>query len=360
MPRLRSLASDLPELEGATQALVVVAHPDDESFGLGGVLCSLMESGVETHLLCLTAGEASTVGASSDLGERRRLELAEAATELGLSSTELLDLPDGGLQSIPAQYLQDLVEARLDDADLVVVFEPGGVTGHPDHRAATAAAEAVAARHGLPALEWGLSKVVADQLREQFGAPFVPLERTGFWPRELRVNRRRQRDAILCHRSQDPSNPVLSRRLHLEGDSELVYLRAAPFNHRLERLGRRLAPLLDSPPQPAARVAILRHLVGLAAQGGWGPADASGIVATGPSWTLLVHDASPPSPRRTDFRWGAEAVIAGLAQAGQGQSESGARPVLLARGSGRIIYPEDRPLRSAGSIPPWIARLEVR
>jgi len=355
-----SLGTTFPELTGVTRALAVVAHPDDESFGLGGILCSLMESGVEVSLLCLTAGEASTVGASSALGERRRVELADAAAELGLTSAELLDLPDGGLQALPPRHLEDLVETRLGDADLVVVFEPGGVTGHPDHRAATAAAEAVAARHGLPSLEWGLSKVVADQLQEQFGVPFVALESTGTWPREVSVNRRRQRDAILCHRSQDPGNPVLTRRLVLEGDTELVYLRPAPFVRRMERLERRLAQLLNPARQVVDRVAALGCLIGLAAQSGWPDQDGATVVATTLAWTLLVHNASPLELEGREFRWGAEAVISGLAQAGRDANGDSSSPLLLARGSGRLLTTSSQALSQVGRGPAWIARLEVR
>ncbi len=43
--------------------LAVLAHPDDESFGLGGTLALYAQRGVETHLVCATRGEAGTVDA---------------------------------------------------------------------------------------------------------------------------------------------------------------------------------------------------------------------------------------------------------------------------------------------------------
>jgi LmbE family N-acetylglucosaminyl deacetylase len=49
----------LPSLHSA---LVVIADPDDESFGLGGVLDHLAIQGVRVRVLCLTRGEASTLG----------------------------------------------------------------------------------------------------------------------------------------------------------------------------------------------------------------------------------------------------------------------------------------------------------
>src|ERR1035441_6661208 len=42
-------------------ALVVIAHPDDESFGLGAVIDQLTAAGAAVHILCFTHGGASTL-----------------------------------------------------------------------------------------------------------------------------------------------------------------------------------------------------------------------------------------------------------------------------------------------------------
>ncbi|HQA14240.1 MAG TPA: PIG-L family deacetylase, partial [Ornithinibacter sp.] len=39
--------------------LVVVAHPDDESFALGALIDRSVRLGAEVSVLCLTRGEAS-------------------------------------------------------------------------------------------------------------------------------------------------------------------------------------------------------------------------------------------------------------------------------------------------------------
>lgn len=72
-------------------ALVVVAHPDDESFGLGGVLDLLARRGAEVSVLCFTHGEASTLhgGRAGDLFQVRQAELAAAADALGVGHTRL-------------------------------------------------------------------------------------------------------------------------------------------------------------------------------------------------------------------------------------------------------------------------------
>ncbi len=205
-------------------ALAVVAHPDDESFGLGAVLRALVEAGIEVRLLCLSAGEASTVGTGQDLVATRREEVLAAAEVLGLRSVRLEALPDGGLPALPADELTLLVAEELRGARLLVGFERLGVTGHPDHAAATAAALRVAAARALPSLEWGVAEEIATQLRERLGAPFAGFAPGAGDPVPVRVDRGVQECAIACHRSQDPNNLVLRTRLALQGDHEWVRL----------------------------------------------------------------------------------------------------------------------------------------
>ena len=209
------------ELPGAraTEALAVVAHPDDESFGLGAVLAALAARGVVTRLLCFTHGEASTLGSAEDLARIRGGELRRAAAVLGISQVVLLDYPDGTLTEVPRVALDDEVGRQLGHADLLVVFGAGGVTGHPDHRAATAAAERVAVRHDLPVLEWGVPPDVARALNGELATAFVGGEGV-----DVRVDRTAQREAIRCHHSQAQDNPVLERRLALQGRRERLHL----------------------------------------------------------------------------------------------------------------------------------------
>jgi N-acetylglucosamine malate deacetylase 2 len=217
---------------GASSALVVIAHPDDESFGLGAVIDRLAAGGTEIGVLCMTRGEASTLGATPQLAEVREHELASAAAELGVERVRLLDFPDGALADVSPEVLDAIVEDELGDAELLVVFEPSGVTGHPDHRAATAAAERVAGRRGLPVLEWGVPGEVADRLNAEMGTGFV-----GFDGEDVLVQRSSQWRAISCHESQATDNPVLVRRLELQGDLERVHLRAGGSAPRMSAAG---------------------------------------------------------------------------------------------------------------------------
>src|SRR5690606_15535764 len=41
--------------------LIAMAHPDDESFGLGGLIAKYVAEGVDVYLICSTDGGAGTV-----------------------------------------------------------------------------------------------------------------------------------------------------------------------------------------------------------------------------------------------------------------------------------------------------------
>ncbi len=202
--------------------LAVVAHPDDESFGLGAVLSTFVDAGARVHVVCLTQGEASTLhGVEGDLATVRESELRAAAQALGADDVDLLDFPDGTLAAVAVESLvaRVLAAASRTRADGLVVFDSSGVTGHPDHAAATRAAVVAAERLSLPVLAWTLPTEVARQLHAEFGAHF-----TGHPDDEidvaLTVSRERQRLAVACHPSQAVPGSVLWRRLDLLDDRE--------------------------------------------------------------------------------------------------------------------------------------------
>ncbi len=209
----------------AGPVMAVVAHPDDESFGLGALLAMFANQGRPVSVLCFTHGEASTVGAAADLGEVRRRELRDAAAVLGIEQVTLLDLPDGALHTYAEGELDAHIEAWFDATTAAfVVFEPQGVTGHTDHRAVTAAAERIADRRKLPVVEWGIDPTTADQLQQQHGARFRAIA-DGPAVVDVAVDREGQLAAIRCHRSQLDDGAIVFKRLALQGNIERIRVR---------------------------------------------------------------------------------------------------------------------------------------
>ncbi len=132
--------------------LAVVAHPDDETFGMGGTLAHFASVGVEVHLICATRGEVGEVdpemleGFKSE-GELREHELCCAADELGLKEVHFLGYRDSGMPGSPEnQNKKALVQAPVDKVarqvaalmreikpQVVLTFDPIGGYRHPDH-----------------------------------------------------------------------------------------------------------------------------------------------------------------------------------------------------------------------------------
>jgi LmbE family N-acetylglucosaminyl deacetylase len=221
--------------------LAVGAHPDDESFGMGAVLAAFAQAETRITVLSFTRGEASTLhDGDGDLASIRAVEFTAAGRVLGVEGSELLAYPDGELAE---QSLEELAKCVHDTAELVtadglLVFDVGGITGHPDHRRATEAALVAADRIRLPVLAWAIPVSVASRLNTEFGTAFV-----GCSDRDLdivlRVDRARQRRAIAEHRSQSASNPVLWRRLELLGDREWLRWLQPATERALPRRGGR-------------------------------------------------------------------------------------------------------------------------
>ena len=148
-----------------TQRLMaVLAHPDDESLGMGGTLAKYATEGVDVFLLTATRGEAGRFrGHASDderhpgrtaLAEIREAELRAAASQLGLHDVFVLNYPDLQLDRTNPREIESRIAAHLRRVrpDVVVTFGPDGAYGHPDHVAIsqfTTAAVVVAADAGF-------------------------------------------------------------------------------------------------------------------------------------------------------------------------------------------------------------------
>jgi len=119
--------------------MCVLAHPDDESLGTGGVLAKCAAEGVATYLLTATRGERGRFGDGREspeiVGRARAAELHAAARELGLREVTLLDYPDGALDKVDTAEAIEKISAHLRRVrpHVVITFGPEGAYGHPDH-----------------------------------------------------------------------------------------------------------------------------------------------------------------------------------------------------------------------------------
>lgn len=132
--------------------LSVLAHPDDETFGMGGTLALYASRGVEVDLVCATRGEVGDVPEGMmegfySVAELREHELMQAANLLGLKHVDFLGYRDSGMPGSPDNsHPLALAAAPIDEVaakvvffirkyrpQIVLTFDPIGGYRHPDH-----------------------------------------------------------------------------------------------------------------------------------------------------------------------------------------------------------------------------------
>jgi N-acetyl-1-D-myo-inositol-2-amino-2-deoxy-alpha-D-glucopyranoside deacetylase len=143
------------EIEPMTERrklLVVLAHPDDETFGVGGTLALYAKRGVDITLICATRGEAGIVEPQflkgyASIAELRESELRCAAAKLGVRDVIFLDYRDSGMPgsadnqnpqaliNVPMPVLVQEISAQIRrlKPQVVITFDPIGGYYHPDH-----------------------------------------------------------------------------------------------------------------------------------------------------------------------------------------------------------------------------------
>ncbi|MDR4249773.1 bacillithiol biosynthesis deacetylase BshB2 [Bacillus pumilus] len=122
--------------------LVMLPHPDDESFGVAGLIAQSRKRGIPVTYACGTLGEmgrnmgSPTYANRETLPELRKQELINACKEMNITDLRMLGLRDKTLEFEDDEYLADVMENIIDEVKptLIVTFYPGhGV--HPDHDA---------------------------------------------------------------------------------------------------------------------------------------------------------------------------------------------------------------------------------
>ncbi len=147
--------------------LAVLAHPDDETLGLGGVLARYAAEGVATYLVTATHGQSGRYHdlrpgdpghpGRDGLAAIREKELRAATAVLGVREVNLLGYVDGQLDQADPVEVVDRIAAHVRRLrpQVVITFAPDGGYGHPDHVAICQFAAAACVRAADPAAGGG-------------------------------------------------------------------------------------------------------------------------------------------------------------------------------------------------------------
>lgn len=137
--------------------LVVLAHPDDETFICGGTLAHYAQQGARITYVCATRGEMGRrlglppFATRESLPEVREQELRRACDALGIADLRFLGLRDKTLDYYDPRDLAARVAAVMSEVqpDVVISFHEV-IGGHPDHCAIGRAARLAFAQAAGP------------------------------------------------------------------------------------------------------------------------------------------------------------------------------------------------------------------
>ncbi len=128
--------------------LIIVAHPDDIEFGIGGSVAMWTDAGNEVTYAIVTDGSAGSNAKDVDLGalvRQRELEQLEAAGIVGVRDVRFLGYKDGelqptiGLRRDLTRIIREVMPYRvviMDPTAVMLNMESFDYINHPDHRAA--------------------------------------------------------------------------------------------------------------------------------------------------------------------------------------------------------------------------------
>jgi LmbE family N-acetylglucosaminyl deacetylase len=145
--------------------MAVLAHPDDESLGVGGTLAKYASEGVDVFVLTATRGNGGRFRGHRlgdpehpgplALANIREAELRAASSALGVREVSILNYDDQYLDRANPREAVAIIAGHIRrlQPDVVVTFGPDGAYGHPDHIAIsqfTTAAIVAAADQAFP------------------------------------------------------------------------------------------------------------------------------------------------------------------------------------------------------------------
>ncbi|KAH9208546.1 N-acetylglucosaminyl-phosphatidylinositol de-N-acetylase, a glycan bosynthesis protein [Leptodontidium sp. 2 PMI_412] len=130
------------ELQQAKNLLIVTAHPDDECLFFAPSILGVLDRNPDTvgGLLVMSTGN------NEGIGDTRKAELQGSCAALGVEETRCVALDWPEIQDNPrAWWDESLIESIVKEyvqkwhVDVIITFDEGGVSGHVNHRAVSAA-----------------------------------------------------------------------------------------------------------------------------------------------------------------------------------------------------------------------------
>jgi N-acetylglucosaminylphosphatidylinositol deacetylase len=130
----RELVNQIHDSLGNKEALIVIAHPDDETIFFFPTMYALISKSIKVNILCLSNGNYY------NLGKIREKEMQNLCKHLKLNSVEMINndkLKDDLLLSWDAQIVANEISNYIQRNDnkigVIFTFDSKGVSKHPNH-----------------------------------------------------------------------------------------------------------------------------------------------------------------------------------------------------------------------------------
>ena len=149
------------------QVLVIAAHPDDETYGLGGVIARHTRGGDPVSVLILTDG----VTARHNQIEIQKAAARQACTALGVGDVRFAGLPDQRLDDLPLLEVIKPIHELVRELRPQVVYTHHRGDANQDHRTVFAATLVEVRPFGGNPVERVLCYEVASST--EWGPPFA-------------------------------------------------------------------------------------------------------------------------------------------------------------------------------------------
>ena len=225
-------------LEAAKSVVLVIAHPDDETFA-SGLLCELVDAGSQVDVICVTRGEGGPAGkvTRGELGAVRSVELRKACDVLGLGEIHFLEHRDpigsdyrAWAPDVSTEDLAEQIAPLISDADLVVSHGSSGEYWHPAHLLVCASMKRSVSDFGESGPAW-LTMMARNS--EPAASNWVNLDDEAHFRINVSAHAEKRATALQCHETQ-----LSLFEKWMEG-SALEFIQRNPEEHySLQRRGK--------------------------------------------------------------------------------------------------------------------------
>ena len=114
--------------------LVICAHPDDETLGLGGTIVKHSKNGAKIFVLVFTEGESGADNVPNSRIVKREIEGQKACSILGVQKTKFLNYSDQKLDDYPVLVLAKEIESIIKQWKPQIVYTHYWGDMNQDHK----------------------------------------------------------------------------------------------------------------------------------------------------------------------------------------------------------------------------------